>query len=87
MWGGRGARALGGGPPPLRCPPTPQPGTLAVDDDALTTLVKQVKREARANPDATCATLLECAVQLSPKAPLFALLIGGWRACVRAAPS
>ena len=59
-----------------------QSGTLQVEEDVITAVVKHAKREARTGPEAVQAMLLDCAVQLSTKAPLYALLVGEHeRAC------
>lgn len=47
-----------------------------LDEDATSGLVRQVRREARANPPLVAAQLLDCAVQLAAKAPVYALLVG-----------
>ncbi len=53
-----------------------------LDEDATSGLVRQVRREARNNPPLVAAQLLDCAVQLAAKAPVYALLVGerGWDA-------
>eukprot|EP00887_Chlorella_sp_A99_P001913 scaffold18.g1913.t1 len=52
-----------------------QTGTLHAEEE-LSGMVKQIKREARIDPEGVQAMLLDCAVQLSTKAPLYALLVG-----------
>ena len=47
-----------------------------LDEDATSGLARQVRREARNNPPLVAAQLLDCAVQLAAKAPVYALLVG-----------
>lgn len=49
-----------------------------LEEDATSGLVRQIRREARSNP-LVAGQLLDCAVQLSAKAPVYALLVGEWR--------
>jgi hypothetical protein len=46
---------------------------LQVDAEAV---VKHVKREVKNFPEAVQTMLLDCAVQLSTKVPLYALIVG-----------
>ena len=64
--------------------PLPQDGHIVLDEDATSGLVRQVRREARANPPLVASQLLDCTVQLAAKAPVYALLVGEWflAACV-----
>lgn len=50
--------------------------SLQVDEDSVNALVKQLRREAKNNAEAVQTMLLDCAVQLCGKAPLYALLVG-----------
>jgi hypothetical protein len=53
------------------------PQGLAVDEESLSVVVKHIKREARYGDAAQVADiLLDCSVQLSTKAPVYALVIG-----------
>ncbi len=53
-----------------------QDGAFTLDDEQLNGLVRQLRREARTDPLHTHGALLDCAVQLAHKAPLYALLAG-----------
>lgn len=53
-----------------------QTGSLSLPEEALTAAVQQAKREARGDPESVTAMLLDCAVHLSTKQPLYALLVG-----------
>jgi hypothetical protein len=49
---------------------------LEVEEETITAVVKHIKQMARADPAAVQAMLVDCAVELSTKLPLYALLIG-----------
>ncbi|KAL4428043.1 hypothetical protein ABPG75_002132 [Micractinium tetrahymenae] len=51
-------------------------GAFTLDDEQLSGLVRQLRREARTDPLYAHGALLDCAVQLAHKAPLYALLAG-----------
>lgn len=53
-----------------------QDGAVHLEEEAVSGLVRGMRREARANPLLVAGMLLDCAVQLSPKAPVYALLVG-----------
>ena len=69
---------------PLSCSSPQQPnhclqdGVIYLDDEAVGGLVKHIRREARVNPLLVHTMLLDCAVQLSTKVPIYALLVGKW---------
>lgn len=39
-------------------------------------IAERVKRELQVDPDGTISTILDCAVHLPAKAPLYALIVG-----------
>lgn len=47
-----------------------------VDEEGVGGLARGLRREARANPELVGGLLLDCAVQLGHKAPVYALLLG-----------
>jgi nuclear cap-binding protein subunit 1 len=47
-----------------------------VNKDLVSTIVKNVKRESRANPLGVRSMLINCAVQLPAKVPIYSLIIG-----------
>ena len=49
---------------------------LDVDEKTIGQVVTNIKREARTDAAAAAAMLIDCAVELSNKLPLYALLIG-----------
>ena len=57
--------------------------SLEMDDDWVASLVKHLKRDGRANPDAVQSMLIKCAVQLPAKVPLYSLLIGTLKGEIR----
>ena len=50
---------------------------LEVDEDTISSLTKLIRKEARGDANTVFSMLLDCAVQLSTKAPLYALVTGG----------
>ncbi|PSC75984.1 nuclear cap-binding subunit 1 [Micractinium conductrix] len=51
-------------------------GVIVAEGEALSSVVKGLRREGRANPGPVYSMLLDCAVQLGSKAPVYALLVG-----------
>jgi hypothetical protein len=49
---------------------------ITLPEEVISAVAKQLKREARGNQEVVLAMLLDCAVELSFKAPLFALIVG-----------
>lgn len=49
---------------------------LTLEEEVVLGVVKQMKREARVNAAAVGALLIDCAVELPTKVPLYALLTG-----------
>lgn len=50
--------------------------SLDVKEESLSALAKNVKKEARTNPAAVRSMLINCAVQLPTKVPLYSLIVG-----------
>jgi len=50
--------------------------SLVVDEETANYVIKHFKREGRNNPEAGRRMLINCAVQLPEKVPLYSLLIG-----------
>lgn len=53
-------------------------GRIQLADDEVSALARQMRREARHNAPLVHGMLLDCAVQLASKAPVYALLVGAW---------
>lgn len=51
-------------------------GSIHLDEEDVGALVKHLRREARNTPQLVHGMLLDCAVQLSTKVPVYALLVG-----------
>jgi hypothetical protein len=60
-----------------------QDGSIHLDEEDVGALVKHLRREARNTPQLVHGMLLDCAVQLSTKVPVYALLVGA--SCMAAA--
>ena len=54
----------------------PQDGCIHLSEEAVSSLVFQLRREGRAAPLLVQGQLLDCAVPLSTKAPVYALITG-----------
>ena len=50
---------------------------MDVDEKTIGQVVTNIKREARTDAAAVQAMLIDCAVEISTKLPLYALLLGG----------
>ena len=60
-----------------------QDGAIHLEEEALGGVMRQIRHQTRINPQMVQGMLLDCAVQLSTKAPVYALLVGecgpaGW---------
>jgi hypothetical protein len=53
-----------------------QDGAIHLEEEALGGLVRHIRHQMRINPQMVQGMLLDCAVQLSTKAPVYALLVG-----------
>ena len=53
-----------------------QDGAIHLEEEVVGGLVRHVRHQARVNPQVVQGMLLDCAVQLSTKAPVYALLVG-----------
>lgn len=75
---GASQRTAAAATPAVAQPPSGllQGGSIELEDDAVTGLVRQLRREGRSNPLLVHGMLLDCAVHLSTKAPVYALLAG-----------